>query len=155
MKVKQTKDYELLAKLNKPVHDLHHSLYPEYFEEYDYDVIKDTFKNQIDKDNFIFLILEDEGEAVGFAWVEIRDYDRYPYKDTYQSVYVHQISINSEKRHSGYGTFLMDHIYQIAKDHNIDLVELDYWVKNSNAAKFYQKHGFELFREMVFKKLEK
>ncbi|MBM7702239.1 hypothetical protein [Metabacillus iocasae] len=36
MNISSTNDFELVAKLNKSVHDLHVNLYPEYFKEYNF-----------------------------------------------------------------------------------------------------------------------
>jgi diamine N-acetyltransferase len=67
LKISRTKDYELIAKLNKYVHDVHTELYPKYFKEYDYDAIKDFFKGIMNNPNFIFLILEEGGQQLGYA----------------------------------------------------------------------------------------
>ncbi|WP_396266036.1 GNAT family N-acetyltransferase [Halobacillus salinarum] len=150
----ETEDYELIAVLNKPVHDLHHSLYPDFFQEYNLEAVKELFRKQMDKVNAEFLILEDEEETVGFAWVETRKYDRYPYKKSFQSLYIHQISIDQEKRGRGYGTYLLNHIYQLAEDKGVNEVELDYWEKNNQAEQFYNKHGFAKSRQTVFKNLK-
>jgi hypothetical protein len=53
MKVTQTTNYELIAKLNKSVHDLHSKLYPKYFKEYNYEAMKEFFKSIIYNDSFI------------------------------------------------------------------------------------------------------
>ncbi|WP_228027636.1 N-acetyltransferase [Bacillus fonticola] len=47
----------------------------------------------------------------------------------------------------------MDHIYGIAQDHHIKLVELGDWVDNVVAKNFYMKHWFTKYREFVYKKL--
>ncbi|MFI8496806.1 GNAT family N-acetyltransferase [Peribacillus butanolivorans] len=39
--------------------------------------------------------------------------------------YIHQISIVETKRNKGYGSSLMECIYEIANDRGIDLIELD------------------------------
>ena len=71
MKISQTNDFELVAKLNKYVHDLHANLYPEYFKEYNFEGIKTFFQKIIDKEEFTFLLLEDElPRAVGDALLE-------------------------------------------------------------------------------------
>uniref|UniRef100_UPI00388F9D63 GNAT family N-acetyltransferase n=1 Tax=Radiobacillus sp. PE A8.2 TaxID=3380349 RepID=UPI00388F9D63 len=75
------------------------------------------------------------------------------FKKGYSSVYVHQLSVNSSNRKSGYGSLLMDEVYKIASDKGIKLVELDYWCKNEAAIGFYQKHGFESYRAFVYKNI--
>jgi ribosomal protein S18 acetylase RimI-like enzyme len=153
MGIIQTKDHELIAKLNKPVHDLHHQLYPDYFKAYDYDSIKEIYKEMMNNPNFQFLVIDGIDEYYGYAWIEKRTYPENPFRNCYQSVYVHQISIEDGVRNKGYGSKLMEAIYEFARSNNIKLVELDYWSNNHVAKDFYKKHGFKLYREFVFKEL--
>lgn len=153
MKIRQTKDFELVAKLNKPVHDLHFTLYPKHFNKYNYEEIKEVFKKLIENENFIFLLLEVNQEAVGYAWLEIRNYPENAFKKSYHSIYIHQISIVQTQRKKGYGTALMNYIYHMAKEKGIDLIELDYWVDNNIAKEFYKKQDFVKYREFVYKQL--
>jgi diamine N-acetyltransferase len=153
MKIIQTTNADIIAKLNRSVHDLHVQWYPQYFKEYDYEAVKAFFQSFINKDNFIFLLLEDNEEAIGYAWIEIRKYPETPFRKAYKSIYVHQISIVETKRKKGYGSKLMEEIYLIASDNKIDLVELDYWTENEAAKDFYRKHGFSTYREFVYKRL--
>ncbi|WP_027409743.1 GNAT family N-acetyltransferase [Anoxybacteroides tepidamans] len=152
MKISRTNDYKLIAALNKHVHDLHVNLYPNYFKEYDYESMKNFFKAVIDQPNFVFLLLEDD-EPVGYAWLEMRDYDDNPFWKPRKSIYVHQISIVTSHQGKGYGSRLMEAIYEMAKANGIDKIELDYWVDNEVAKAFYKKHGFVKYREFVFKDL--
>ncbi|MFJ8072341.1 GNAT family N-acetyltransferase [Peribacillus sp. NPDC096447] len=153
MKISQTRNFKLVAKLNKYVHDLHSNLYPKYFKEYNYENVKEVFKSLINNESFIFLLLEDNEEALGYAWIEIREYPENAFKKGYKSVYVHQISIVDTKRNNGYGSSLMECIYEIANDRGIDLIELDYWFENSVAKDFYKKQNFIKYREFVYKQL--
>lgn len=153
MKISQTFNYETIARLNKHVHDLHVKLYPEHFTEYNYEAMKAFFKSIINNNHFVFLLLESEGDAIGYAWLEAIQYHETPFTKSYQSMYVHHISIDEAKRSKGYGTKLMEKIYEIAKDRGIHLVELDYWTKNVVAKDFYKKSGFTKYREFVYKNL--
>lgn len=153
MKIEQTKDFELIAKLNKPVHDLHCSLYPKYFRKYNFEEVKELFKQLMKNRDFIFLIVKEKKEALGYAWIEIRHYHENVFNKEYQSIYVHQLSIVPSKKNKGFGTFLMEEIYRFAQRQAIDLVELDYWVDNKIAKEFYKKHNFIKYREFVYKQL--
>lgn len=151
MKISQTFNYEIIAGLNKNVHDLHVKLYPQYFKEYNYDSIKNFFRSIINNRNFIFLLLEAENEALGYAWIEEISYSETPFNKAYQSIYVHHISIGETKQNKGFGTGLMEKIYEIAKNKGIDLIQLDYWSENHTAKDFYKKHKFTRYREFVYK----
>lgn len=151
MKISRTNNFELVAKLNKYVHDLHKNLYPEYFKEYNFEDIKAFFQKIIDKEAFTFLLLEDDDQPLGYAWIEVRNYPDNVFKEAYKSIYVHQISISENQRKKGYGTKLMDEITDIAKVNDIKKIELDYWFNNEIAKNFYKKIGFTKYQEFVYK----
>ncbi|MGE7604168.1 N-acetyltransferase family protein [Peribacillus sp. NPDC097675] len=153
MHIRQTNDYELVAKLNKAVHDLHVNLYPEYFKEYNFEEIKTFFQKNIDKEEFTFLLLEDGDLPLGYAWIEIRNYPDNAFKKPYRSVFVHQISISENQRNKGYGSKLMEEITEIAKANGINKIELDYWLNNEIAKNFYKKNEFVKYREFIYKDL--
>jgi len=150
MKIVKTDNYELIARLNEHVHNIHVQMYPEYFKDYNYEEVKNFFQSIIENPNYTFLLLEDDGRHIGYAWIEIRHYPENAFKKPYQSVYVHQISVFGSYRNRGYGSALMEEIYTIAKKHNIDKIELDYWAENYMAANFYKKQGFKKYREFVY-----
>ena len=151
MNVTQTKNYEIIARLNESVQVLHSRLYPEYFKDYNFEDISDFYKGIIDNPNYIFLIIEEDNYKVGYAWIEIKNYVETAFKKPYKSIYVHQVSIVESERGKGYGLKLMENIYQIAKAKQINRIELDYWVDNEVAKEFYRKSGFKKYREFVYK----
>lgn len=153
MKITRTKDYALIARLNQHVHDVHVEQYPKHFKPYNYDEIMPFYKNIIDKEDYIFLLIEDENEPVGYAWIELRNYDENPFKLARKFVYVHQISISSHVRSNGYGTMLMAEIEAIALKNDITTIELDYWVNNEGAKRFYEKQDYAVYREFVYKNI--
>lgn len=153
MKIIQTTDHRLIARLNQHVHALHAALYPGYFKAYKFEEIRRFFQRIIYDTNYVFLVIKDGEEALGYAWIEIRNYPETVFTKSYQTVYVHQLSIVSSRQNKGYGTKLMEAIYDIARQKGIEKVELDYWFTNENAKGFYKKHGFTIYREFVYKDL--
>ncbi|WP_135547423.1 GNAT family N-acetyltransferase [Paenibacillus cymbidii] len=154
MQVIQTGDAMLLARLNKDVHELHVSLYPQYFKEYRVEEILEFFSKATGDSRFLFFVLEDNGKYFGYAWVEIKEYRENAFMKAYRSVFVHQLSIGSEHRGKGLGSLLMNTIYELAASRGIRRIELDYWADNHSAASFYDKQGFQAYRTYVFKDLE-
>lgn len=65
MEIIKTTDFELVAKLNQSVHDLHSRLYPEYFKEYNFERIRDFFEKIINQPEYIFLLLMDDEQYIG------------------------------------------------------------------------------------------
>ncbi|MBM7553504.1 hypothetical protein [Thalassobacillus pellis] len=97
MEVMETRDYQLIAELNKYVHDLHYNLYPDLFKPYDFEKMKTFFQPLVHNENYIFLLQKEGQHAIGYAWIEIRDYPESPFKKPYQSVYIHQLSIKESE----------------------------------------------------------
>ncbi|NIK76382.1 ribosomal protein S18 acetylase RimI-like enzyme [Paenibacillus castaneae] len=153
MKIIRTTDFELVAKLNKPIHDLHVSLYPEHFTEYSFGAMRDAFERFMQNESFSFFIVEDNNEPLGYAWIEIKNYSQGAFVKQRKSLFVHQISIVENQKRKGYGSFLMNYIYDFAKSEGIEMIELDYWTDNEHAKNFYDKQGFAAFREYVYKKI--
>jgi ribosomal protein S18 acetylase RimI-like enzyme len=153
MNIKQTYDYELIAKLNKSIHDWHFNLYPKYFKEYNFEASREFFKEAIEKENFIFIIGEVDKVPAGYAWLEIRNYPESKFIKSYSSIYVHHFSIEEKFKSKGYGSKLMKEIENIAASRNIHKIELDYWSANRSASQFYDKCGFIHRREFVYKDL--
>ncbi|WP_062109409.1 GNAT family N-acetyltransferase [Bacillus niameyensis] len=153
MRIRETNDYVIIAKLNKGVHELHEKLYPEYFKPYNFEDMLEYFKEIVYFPDFIFLVLEEEEKPIGYAWIEIRNYMENALIKANQAIYVHQINIEEDHRNNGYGGHLMDAIIEMAKSKDIHRVELDYWFDNEVAKKFYEKLGFKKYREFVYKNL--
>lgn len=153
MKISLTQDYETVAKLNKYVQDVHTDLFPEYFKSYNFVEVKNFFKEIITKPNLTFLLLEDQEEPIGYAWIEFKDYPESAFKKPYKSVYVHQISISENHKNMGYGSKLIDEISAFAKTKGINKIELDYWLDNEDAKNFYKKKNFVIYREVVYKNI--
>lgn len=153
MKISRTFDAGKIAKLNQSVHQLHVELYPQHFQTYDFHQVHEFFKKVMKDDRFIFLLGEDEGQHVGFAWLEIKQYSETVFKKAYESIYVHQINIAESYKNKEFGSSLMKEIYSIARTNDINTIELDYWNDNTIAESFYEKEGFVTYRKMAYKEL--
>ena len=123
MKISRTFDAGKIAKLNQSVHQLHVELYPQHFQTYDFHQVHEFFKKVMKDDRFIFLLGEDEGQHVGFAWLEIKQYSETVFKKAYESIYVHQINIAESYKNKGFGSSLMKEIYSIARTNDINTIE--------------------------------
>jgi diamine N-acetyltransferase len=153
LKISRTFNAGKIAKLNQSVHQLHVELYLQHFQTYDFHQVHEFFKKVIEDDSFIFLLAEDEGQHVGFAWLEIKQYSVTVFKKAYESIYVHQINIAESYKNKGFGSSLMKEIYSIARINDINTIELDYWNDNTIAESFYEKEGFVTYRKMAYKEL--
>ncbi|MFC0189551.1 GNAT family N-acetyltransferase [Fictibacillus aquaticus] len=153
MIIRETKDAALIASLNRHVQDVHVKMNPAHFKPFEQEPIQHFFESLIEKPNHKMLVAEDEGEPVGYAWIEIKHFPENAFKHAYDMLMIHQISINSTKRNMGYGTRMLEHIDELARERGINKVELDYWNDNTKAKRFYEKNGFVIYREYVFREV--
>ncbi|MFD2042948.1 GNAT family N-acetyltransferase [Ornithinibacillus salinisoli] len=113
-----------------------------------------AFKAIMANEQNMFFVVKDNKESVGYVWAEVRNYKENAFRKGYQAVFVHQICVNQTDRKNGYGSKLMERVYQIAENNNIDIIELDYWIGNDVMERFCTKHAFKKHREFVFKRMD-
>ncbi|RZT23863.1 GNAT family N-acetyltransferase [Fictibacillus sp. BK138] len=153
MEIIQTQDYELVAKLNKNVQDVHVELFPEYFTPYNFEPIRDFYKDIMKDPAQIFLVVKEESNPIGYVWMTLRDSAETPFKKASKSLYIHQISIDKNNSNNGAGSQVIAYIEQLGKQLGVNKIELDYWIDNTIARNFYKKTGFLVNREVVHKEL--
>jgi diamine N-acetyltransferase len=153
MEITKTKDYEAIAKLNKNVQDVHVELFPEYFTPYNYEPIRDFYKEIMKDPKQIFLLVEEDFNPIGYVWMTLRDSAETPFKKASRSLYIHQISIEKNSSNKGAGSQVIAYIEQLGKELGTTKLELDYWIDNTIARNFYKKMGFVINREVVHKEM--
>ncbi|WP_227395017.1 GNAT family N-acetyltransferase [Jeotgalibacillus aurantiacus] len=149
--LKRTTDVDVIASLNKPVHDLHVKLHPDLFVPYSFEAMRDAFLKILEHGEHEMYVLD---EDAGFVWFEIRRREANAFKKEVSYVYVHQISVSPAYQKKGYGALLMGKVEEAARERGINRVQLDYWSSNTDAAAFYRHQGFDVLREVVEKRLD-
>lgn len=142
IEIKFEKNAEVIARLNKSVHDLQQMWYPEIFREYSYEKMLEMFDEMLKKDFIHSLIAYRSEQPVGYAILVLRQYDSPLFCEDHKSIYIDQMCVIEEYRHQGIGKILMNRIKEFAHDKNIKRIELSVWVDNVSAIKFYERMGF-------------
>lgn len=154
MKVVQTTDASVIARLNEQVQNLHHHLYPTRFKPFNFDDIKAYFHAIIDSKNHYFFICMEKNEPIGYIWFEEVKRSETAFSNAMHYLYVNHISVNKNFRKKGVGSALFDTALYFAQSNGIKKIGLDYWSKNSIAKEIYEKIGFEVEREISFLTVE-
>lgn len=152
MKIKETQNAGLIAELNRFVHEFHVNHYPDDFQPYDYHGIRAFFEKVVGKEGHTLLVAGEEA-AFGYVWFEHRTQEANVFKKASSCLYVHQISVRPDERGNGTGSRLMEEVERHARGLGVDEIQLDYWVANELAKKFYEKMGFVPFREYARKNI--
>jgi len=81
-----------------------------------------------------------DNRILGYLWYFITSNQR---------IHINQIIINSDERHNGLGTKLINHLYEEAKNIDIEEIELKVTKSNDIAFQFYKKEGFKIERMLL------
>lgn len=157
MKIIETRDAELMAKLGYVMQDRHIELYPEFFKPTDKkELVKhfqETFKNPKQQ---VFLWIDDQKESeqiAAYLWLEEEAVTETVYRYGYIRLYLHHILIMPDYQGKGLGKELLSFADNFAKENDITQVELHYWSHNETAKNLYHKFGYEVYTELAYKKI--
>lgn len=150
MKIVKTSNEKIIAKLNEPVQNLHHKLYPKKFKAFNYKEVCEYFGKIIDKDNQKFYVCYDKNDPVGYIWFSEIIKSQTAFSNHSHYLYIQQVSVNESHQGKGIGKELFDIVLKYAHKKSIKRVGLDYWIKNTTAKKIYKKIGFKLEKEITY-----
>lgn len=139
-------DAAQISALNAHVHQLHVEGVPHIFKP----TSSATFPASevlalMENPNYIFLIAEDAGEAVGYVYLQIRRRPENAAAYAQSSLYIEQISVQPSHQHKGYGAQLIAGAKSVAHEHGLTQVTLDVWRFNTAARAFFEQQGFQIF----------
>ena len=134
------KDYIQLKKLMVQLQQHHINLRPDVYKMSEDFFTEDTFDKLLAECN-ILLAVEENGKisgAVSYSIMDMKASIIHPFK----SLWISDLVIEENHRRQGIGSMLMDKIKQIAKENNVDRIQLNVNALNSGAIELYEKLGF-------------
>lgn len=150
LRLVRTTNPEVITRLNKPVQQLHNTLYPKLFKPFDEATVEAFFRMAIQKEQSHFVVCYKGDVAIGYTWYEDIERKENALSYTKRYVHIHQISVNEDYRRRGVGRKLFNSALAYAKEHAIKRVGLDYWVKNRRAKEIYAYYRLKVEREIAF-----
>ncbi len=103
-------------------------------------------------DNTLILIAKSATQAYGFAIVTIVDF--HPIYARSKRGLITDMAVTSKHRRAGIGNALLDAIEQRLEKEGVMMIELRVTSKNSSANRFWRKHGFTDYRNVLMKDLQ-
>lgn len=151
----QTKDYILLAELNKEIQSLHHNLYPKIFKPYNKESSINFFRNTLNAENAVAFVANDnEGGTLGYVllfMVRLED-NHFQFSRTF--VLLDQILVLRKYQGRGVGKQLIETAIDFARANNIDTVELNHWTLNDVAGKFFTRNKFDYYNGKMWRLIQ-
>ncbi len=88
--------------------------------------------------NSIFLVKNDEGDHVGFVWL-----NRYKLGQA-SGIFIYDIIVEQEHRRKGYGTQILAEVENIARRNGVNRISLHVFAHNEEAIELYMKCGYRV-----------
>jgi len=154
IKVVETKDYSILAKLNEEIQTFHHSLQPKIFKPYDKEAILDYFKTTLNNENVFAYLAKDNETPIGYVLLFLINIAENPFQYSKSFILLDQILVVKNYKGKGVGKLLLDTAFSVARDYQINSVELNHWTLNESARKFFNKNKFEYYNEKMWRAID-
>lgn len=157
MQIKETRDSELMGKLDQTMQEKHYQMYPTFFKPYDEKAAGEHFKTILqNKKERIFLWQDDtknEPTVAAYLWLSEQEIKETVFRYGYTRLFISHISVMPEYQGKGLSKELLQFAEDFARKKQIEFVELHYWADNSIAKETYRKNGFVVYNEIAQKKL--
>ena len=135
-----SEDYENYKALMLQSWKHHITLRPDVYRLSDDFLTVESYSTLL-KECDVLVAVDDENTMLGAVSYSIMDMKAsiiHPFK----SLWISDLVIDENHRKQGIGSMLMDKIKQIAKDNNVDRIQLNVNALNNGAIKLYEKLGF-------------
>ena len=136
-------DFSGVHKLIMQVHKLHVSKRNDIYKDID-PMNFEEFKTELSNSNNIYLIAEFENEIVGICFSQIKEILNNKIIRNRKILHIEDICVDENYQKKGIGKKLYNQILELAKEKNIDDIELMVWGFNENAIKFYENLGMSI-----------
>lgn len=136
-------DFQGIHKLIMQVHKLHVNERNDIYKDAD-PMNFEEFRTELSNSNNIYLIAELENEIVGICFSQIKEISNNKIMKNRKILHIENICVDENLQKKGIGKKLYKQIVQLAKEKNIDNIELMVWGFNENAIKFYKNLGMSI-----------
>ena len=143
-------DFQGIHNLIMQVHKLHVNERNDIYKDVD-PMDFEEFRTELSNSNNIYLIAELENEIVGICFSQIKEISNNKIMKNRKILHIENICVDENHQKKGIGKKLYKQIVQLAKEKNIDNIELMVWGFNENAIKFYKNLGMNI-KNLKFEK---
>lgn len=131
-------DFKDVKKLMQSVQNLHHNNRSDIHK--DSEIFKE---DEYQKNMQNILVAEINNNVVGAIMYFIKENMENNYTNYRKILFIDALVVDAVCRKNGIGKKLMIEMDKIAKENNCSSIELNAWIFNENAIKFYEKMGMK------------
>jgi GNAT superfamily N-acetyltransferase len=135
-------DTQVLAELHSHVHTLHVANSPQHFKPVAHDDVVAWFNEVIEKPTARIWIAEEEGVPLGYVCTFRHEREENIFSHARRWMEIDQVAVSPQRRRSGVGRALIEHVLRSAYSEGFVDVELTTWAFNSDAVAAFRSLGF-------------
>ena len=151
----EIKDIGKISEMLIQVNLIHHNGRPDIFkrskQKYSAEQLKEMLR---DDDKPIFVAVDDNDEAVGYAFCIIRQNKFNSILTDIKTLYVDDLCVDEHRRGEHIGKELLNFVFEYAKRAGCYNVTLNVWCLNQNALNFYTANGMNPMKVCMEKILD-
>jgi ribosomal protein S18 acetylase RimI-like enzyme len=136
-------DLEAVASFVLQTQDAHVRAYPERYVPISLADAVETIRPRIGSGGF--WVATDGKTVTGYVIAEFIQAEGNKFLRAREYCYLQQIRVAESWRAKGIGTLLVNRVQEECANRGIPNIELDVWAFNSQAQRFFQSLGFELY----------
>ena len=136
-------DFQGIHNLIMQVHKLHVNKRNDIYKDVD-PMNFEEFRTELSNSNNIYLIAELENDIVGICFSQIKEISNNKIMKNKKILHIENICVDENHQKNGIVKKLYEQIVELAKEKNIDNIELMVWGFNENAIKFYENLGMNI-----------
>jgi GNAT superfamily N-acetyltransferase len=136
------------------VQKLHAEHHPEIFKMPQNEDFAIAFFEEMLADPLVTIFIAEEDEdAVGYILCKLIERPENPFTFAARTVLIDQISVRPAARGQGAGTALIHRAERLARELNVQRIQLDSWEFNLSAHAFFERLGFQKYNHRFWRKL--
>ncbi len=140
-------DFLALLELKRQVHDPHVQHAPGYFRTVADPITAEELESALKSQGTSVQVLVDDSSVVAYAFLQEIEVRGNRVLNDHKKLFINDFCVDERFRRKGYGSQLMRAIEAIAVSSGCDVIELNVWLWNATALRFYEAVGMR--RTMV------
>ncbi len=155
LRLATAEDFPSVKSLLLEIQRIHAEALPEVFKAPDPEQITfERYQQVISHPQKQIVVALAEEQVVGYVYAEVIQSKGDLFHQPRGWVYVHQIAVEGEFRGQGYAQGLMERVVALARRRGVERVEIEVWGFNQPAQAVYEKLGFTLQSQRLWKQLD-
>lgn len=149
----EIKEFKLIAHLVEEVQNLHANLFPALYKPFEYSGIEKAIAEMLSDKNCRAFAARLQDETIGYLLLLIKEVPESAFHFSFRIMHIDQITVLQKQQQTGVGTLLIEKAEALAKDLDINRIELDHLDTNGVAKSFFQGKGFLPYRNKLLKQI--